>query len=253
MDLHIHSCLSPCGELEMTPGMIVMEAKKKGLHAVAICDHNSAENVVAAQRAGERNGIRVLGGIEVTSREEVHVLSLFEDNESLFELQRIIYENLEGENDTEAFGYQIVTDEEDEPSELNEHLLIGATKLSINAIVKEIHRLSGLAVASHVDREGFGIITQLGFIPPSLKLDALEISPRITYEKARKTLAVGAFPLITSSDAHRLEEIGKSFTRVLVEDVTVEELRKAFLGVEGRKILEGEEGMAHASRGACRS
>ena len=98
-DLHIHTCLSPCAELEMSPRKIVREAKRKGLEVIGICDHNSAENVPAVEKNARKEGIRVIGGMEVTSKEEVHILALFDMEDKLFSLQEKVYENLHGTND----------------------------------------------------------------------------------------------------------------------------------------------------------
>jgi len=239
MDLHIHTVLSPCGGENMTPQKIVERAKEKGLNGIAICDHNSAENVRAVRLAGEKRGVKVLGGMEITSREEVHLLALFDDEEKLMKLQKIIYQNLPGVNQPEIFGSQLLMDEEDKILGEDEHLLIGSSLLSLSELVELIHSFSGLAIASHIDRETFGIIGQLGFIPKELPLDALEISPRISFDSARKTLPLGDFPVITYSDAHYLEDIGKSSTIFWIKELNLEELKKAFLGKEGRKVYPG--------------
>lgn len=186
-DLHIHTCLSPCADLLITPYRIVEKAASLGLNIIAICDHNSAENVEVAKRVAKEKGINAISGIEITSSEEVHILGLFGDIEDALKMQDIVYENLQlGENDEEVFGMQVIVNEKDEVLDFNKRLLIGATRLSVNKIVETIHSLGGLAIAAHIDREGFGIIGQLGFIPPELKLDALEISPNISTEEAKK-------------------------------------------------------------------
>ena len=92
-DLHIHTCLSPCGDMDMTPAMIVEKARSKGLDVIGICDHNSSENVIAVRKAGEKYNLKVLGGMEVTSKEEVHILALFDEDKKLSELQKTVYEN----------------------------------------------------------------------------------------------------------------------------------------------------------------
>jgi len=237
-DLHIHTCLSPCGDLSMLPIEIVRKAKEKGLDIIGICDHNSAENVTAVRKAGEREEISVIGGIEITSEEEVHILALFDSDDTLSIIQNIIYDHLPGENDEETFGYQVVVDEKDEIKGINRRLLIGATTLLIDRIVDIIHRFKGIAIAAHIDRDSFSIISQLGFIPEGLAFDALEVSPFHTAEDMRRKFpSVNNFPIITSSDAHYLEDIGKARTSFLMEEPSVEELSKAFRGIGGRKIL----------------
>jgi predicted metal-dependent phosphoesterase TrpH len=112
-DLHIHTCLSPCGELEMSPKGIAEQAKIKEIDILGICDHNSSENVPALIKAAQKYEIVVLPGMEVTSQEEVHILALFDELESALELQEIIYAHLHGENDEKAFGMQVVVNEDD--------------------------------------------------------------------------------------------------------------------------------------------
>jgi PHP family Zn ribbon phosphoesterase len=235
-DLHIHTCLSPCADLRMSPQAIAEQAKIKEIDILGICDHNSAENVPALIKAASLFEISILPGMEVTSQEEVHILALFDRLEPALKLQEIIYNNLPGENDEEAFGMQVVVDEKGDVLHFNNKLLIGASTLSINEVVETIHSLEGLAIASHVDREGFSLMGQLGFIPEDLGLDALEISPRTTYQEARGKFDP-IFPLTMSSDAHYLEEIGKTTTTFFIESASTEEIKKALLSKDGRKII----------------
>jgi len=232
MDLHIHTCLSPCGEKQMVPSKIIGQAKKMGLDVIGICDHNTAENVVAVKKAGKKESL-VMGGMEVTSREEVHILALFDNNEDLFSLQQIVYENLHGKNDTRVFGEQIIVDEKDEIIGTNQRLLIGATDLTVDKIVDTVHFLNGLCFASHIDRERFSIIGQLGFIPDGLKLDAAEVSPKTITSEFNQTYGV---PLVTFSDAHTIQDIGNSYTEFLINEPSVAEIKKALLNEDGRFI-----------------
>jgi 3',5'-nucleoside bisphosphate phosphatase len=237
-DLHIHTCLSPCSENTMSPKRIVEQAKRLGLDMIGICDHNSTENVAFAQKAGQREGLAVIGGMEVTSREEVHILALFNDDQGLSQMANYVDENLPGINDERAFGEQLVVNEDDEIIGFNQRLLIGATTLSLREIVDRTHFLDGLAIASHIDRERFGIIGQLGFIPEDLELDGLEISPRIPLHKARLEFGKdNSLTMVTFSDAHMLEDIGKSYTCFLIEQASVEEIRKALSGKENRRVV----------------
>ncbi|MGB8952177.1 MAG: PHP domain-containing protein [Candidatus Aminicenantales bacterium] len=235
-DLHIHTCLSPCADLEMSPRSIAGQAKIKEIDILGICDHNSAENVPALMKAAHKWDIQILPGIEVTSQEEVHILGLFEDPENAFLLQDKIYANLHGENDENAFGSQVVVNHKGEVLRFNKKLLIGASTLPLEEVIDTIHSLGGLAIASHIDREGFSIIGQLGFIPENLSLDALEISPLMTYEDAAKKFNP-SFPLTSSSDAHFLKDIGRSTTTFFIAERTLQEIKKAFLNKEGRKII----------------
>ena len=235
-DLHVHTCLSPCADLKMSPRAIAEQAKTKEIDILGICDHNSAENVPALIKAARKFKIFILPGLEITSQEEVHILALFDKPEPAIKLQEIIYYNLPGENDEEAFGMQVVVNEKGEVLRFNNKLLIGASTLSVEEVVQAIHSLEGLAIASHIDREGFSLISQLGFIPNDLDLDALEISPHISQQEAIDRFQP-ALPLTCSSDAHFLEEIGRCCTSFYIEKATTQEIKMAFLNKKGRKIL----------------
>jgi len=238
--MHVHTCLSPCSELEMHPAALVKAAVDAGLDAVAVCDHNSAENLAAAVRAGARSGLAVLPGMEVTSEEEVHILALLPDLEAAQVLQSKVYQNLPGTNDPNLFGMQVVANEDEEVLGFNEHLLSGATALSVEAVVAAIHKAGGLAVAAHVDRERFGLIGQLGLIPEGLPLDALEVSANAQLNVARTRFAPsGEYALLCSSDAHEPKDVGKAVTFMLLEEPNPAEVRKALAGAEGRAVLGG--------------
>jgi len=231
-DLHIHTCLSHCAELEMTPKNIVNESVKHGLNIIGICDHNSCENVIGVKRSAKNKGLDIIGGIEITSKEEIHVLALFDNEKSLHAMQQIIYNNLIETDDERIYGEQVIVNEEDEVLGFNKKLLIGATELSVESIVDYIHELGGIAIASHVDRERFSLISQLGFIPEGLVLDALEISNKNQVQK----FSDGSLPIVTFSDAHALKDIGKNYTSFSMEELTFAEMRKSLRGKEGRKI-----------------
>jgi len=233
-DLHMHTCLSPCGDSRMRATAIVRQAAQADLGMIGICDHNSAENAGAVMNAGARAGLPVIPGMEVTSQEEVHILVLFKTAEELMDLQRVVYENLPGENDREAFGPQLVIDDRDRVIGTNNRLLIGATTLSVEQVVGAIHQFGGLAIASHVDRERFGIIGQLGFIPEGLGLDAVEVADASLREWDY------AYPVVASSDAHYLEDIGRNSTCFAVEDASFEEIAGALKSEGGRRIITEE-------------
>ena len=233
-DMHIHSCLSPCADLEMSPRNIIKEAKKKGLDIIGICDHNSAENFPALEKSAKAEGIKAIGGIEITSREEVHILGLFGNKRDLFLMQEAVYSTLHGVNDEKRYGLQVVVNENEEVLGFNNKLLIGATEMSVEEVVDLIHKFNGIAIASHIDREGFSIIANLGFIPEGLKLDALEI---IEPSKRDKINTGKDFVFITSSDAHLINDIGKRYSCFLMKESTFEEIRKCLYKENGRKVI----------------
>jgi PHP family Zn ribbon phosphoesterase len=239
-DLHIHSCLSPCGDLDMSPRNIVATAIEKKLDIIAITDHNASENIVATMKAAQGKPLTVLAGMEVASAEEAHLLALFDRMELMAQFQQVIYENLMSFSiDQRTIDEQVIVNENDEVEGFNDHLLFGASELSFQQLVDEVHRLNGLAIASHVDRESFSIIGQLGFIPDDLPLDALEISPKMSKDQARSLFPdVNRFSLITSSDAHYPKDIGRQRTQFLIQAPTIEELKLALTNSQERKVLE---------------
>jgi predicted metal-dependent phosphoesterase TrpH len=183
--------------------------------------------------------LSVLPGMEVCTAEEVHILAIFGAVRPVLKLQKLVYENLDpGENAPELFGDQIVANELDEVEGYNRRLLISATRLRLERIIDEIHDLGGLAIASHVDRPSFSIIGQLGFIPPGLKIDGLELSPHLLREKATAQLpGVAGFPLLRSSDAHVLGDIGAAASIYLLAEPTLEEIGRALRAAAGRRVL----------------
>ncbi len=241
-DLHIHTCLSPCASLDMTPIKIVNKAKKKNINLIAICDHNSVENVNAVKKASKQNDIEVIAGIEVTTAEEIHVIGLFENIDKALSMQKLVYANLhQGENDENKFGLQVIASENDEVNGMNKRLLIGATKLTISQVVGAIHDRDGIAIASHIDREAFGIIYQIGFIPEDLPLNGLETTTMPTSLARQKFPEYLNFPFIASSDAHYLEDIGKNITRFNIENSSLSEISMALKNVNNRFIIQGPE------------
>jgi len=240
-DLHVHTCLSPCADLTMSPKRIAERARREKLDMLGICDHNSAENVRAAVRVGLENGIVVIPGLEVTTAEEVHIMAIFQNPEVALKLQRVVYRRLPaGTNKPELFGEQIIANELDEVEGYNPRMLSAATSLTVEELVAKIHELGGLAIASHVDRERNGIIGQLGFIPDGLAVDGLEISAVARLATIRESNPeIGKYPVIASSDAHFLNDIGKTRTAWTLAEPTLPEIRLALAGEKGRKLSIG--------------
>jgi PHP family Zn ribbon phosphoesterase len=229
-DLHIHTCLSPCAEIDMTPREIVAVSLERGLNLIAITDHNSAENVEATWKAARGTGLVVLPGMEVTSSEEVHIIALFESPDGARALQDIVHGNLpSGENDERMYGHQIIVNEDNEVMGFNRRLLIAATSLTAHALLDSIKSLGGISIASHVDREAFSVLSQLGFIPEDLCFDALEFSPRTGRNEAETAFqGLKRFPWVSFSDAHYVNDIGKRITIFTMRKPSLDEMRQAF-------------------------
>ncbi len=237
-DLHIHTCLSPCAELDMHPQALVQKALNKKLDMIAISDHNASDNVPYVMAAAGKN-IQVIPAMEITTSEEVHLLALFESLSDLLKLQTVIDQHLFGENDENRFGVQAIVNELGEVEGLNNQLLIGATDLSIDSIIDTIHQLKGLAIPAHIDRESFSVLSQLGFIDDHSRFDALEISKLTGLEQGRiQYHNLSRYPFLTSSDAHFIKDIGTSTTKIIMEEPTFAELKMALSKQNGRQILE---------------
>lgn len=236
-DLHIHSCLSPCGDLDMSPKGIVEKSLERGMDIIAVCDHNSAENAAAVMRAGAQRGLHVFPGMEINSVEEVHTLAIFQREDQALAMQDLVYKHLMGTNRPELFGDQVVANEFDEVEGFNDKLLIGATRLGVQDVVNEVHRLGGLSIASHVDRPSFSILSQLGFVPLELRFDALEISPHLDRYAIESTIpAAKGFAIVSFSDAHFIEDIGRHYTTFAMELPHLDEMRMALARKGGREV-----------------
>ncbi len=226
----------------MTPRRIIATALKRGVDIIAVSDHNSAENAEVAVRIAEDRGITVLPAMEITSYEEAHVVALFDTIEKIAAFQEVVYKNLpDGINDERLRGYQLVVNEKDEILSFNKRLLFNATLFSLKDLVDAIHSHGGLAVASHIDREFFSVISQFGFIPEGIQFDALEIS--YNTKRAKADAMFGAYrssSWITSSDAHHLDDIGRRTTAFFLEEASFEEIARAF---KGERRIEWSDGV----------
>lgn len=240
-DLHLHTCLSPCGDLDMSPNGVVENALKAGLDIIAVSDHNTAENVRAVIRAARRaGGPDIIPGMEISTQEEVHVLALFETLDNVLKMQEMVYGQMSSKtNRPEVFGDQVVANEDDEVEGFNERLLIGATGYDLADLVKDIHGLNGLALASHLDRESYSLLGQLGFVPPGLGLDGYEVSKNGDPEAIAALLPDNEeCPIIMNSDAHFIEDIGSGSTEFLLEKPGFKEVAMALKSLNGRKIMK---------------
>lgn len=238
-DLHMHTTLSPCGDLFMSPAAIVDKACERGLDIIAITDHNTTRQAPLVAELGNQKGLFVLCGAEVTTKEEVHCLGLFPDRTSLSEFQVYLDEHLPPiANDPDSFGYQVQVDAEEDICYQEDRLLISGLNQSIEQVEKEVHRLGGLFIPAHINRPSYSLSSQLGFVPPDLNYDALELSRHISIEdfiQQNKYLAEATF--IQSSDAHFVNDIGSVYTELSMKKRSFDELAMALQSKEGRVML----------------
>jgi 3',5'-nucleoside bisphosphate phosphatase len=213
----------------MIPPLIVQEALDKGIHLIAISDHNSSANVVAVQKAARGTNLTVLPGIEIQTKEEVHILCLFDKIEQLADFQILIDHHIPPLfNDPEHFGEQFVVDESGEFIRRESQLLITSVDLTIETVFEVVNELGGLAIPAHVDRKAYGLLAILGFLPLDIQVEAVEISRNQSpTEVDSKLPQISGYPVLVGGDAHRLEEIVGANV-FIIEEPTIEEIRKAF-------------------------
>lgn len=238
-DLHIHTVLSPCGSLEMSPVNIVKEAARKGLDIIGITDHNASAHCEVISNLAKEYGIFVMCGMEVTTSEEAHCLTYFKDFYTLYKFQEIIDATiLKIANNPDKFGYQVIVDKDEEITRQIEWLLINATSMSINEVARKAAELGGIVIPAHIDRPTYSLTSQLGFIPPDLQVDAFEVSRFSSPEKM-----ISKFPYIKdisftrTSDAHFLKDIGAGKTIFKIKNRSFEEIKMALNRVSGREVI----------------
>ncbi len=203
-DLHIHTCLSPCASMEMTPNNTVNMAYLKGLEAIAICDHNSALNLPACKAVADAREMVFIPGIEVETKEEVHVLCYFETVDTALEFGDYIYKHLPPiKNKPDFFGEQVVMDEDDEVVKHVGTLLSQSTTLSIDDVVEACRERGGVPVPAHINRQANSILSALGFLPPSLDFASIEVYKHVPISGVN----LDEYHVLYDSDAHQLEDI----------------------------------------------
>jgi hypothetical protein len=233
-DLHIHSVLSPCADLEMSPVNIVNRAKALGLDIIAITDHNSTLHCPLTVELASRVGIMAVYGAEVTTREEVHCVCLVESEGRRQLLQQFLEDNIQRvPNNPDIFGYQVVVNEAEEIVDEVDYLLHGALRKGINEVEAFVHSIGGIFIPAHADRPKYSITSQLGFVPPDLNYDAIELSRHTSEEKFLSTNPfISKKRFIRSSDAHMIEQIGMISTTFKMSGLSIEGLKAAILALD---------------------
>lgn len=228
-DLHIHSCLSPCGDRDSTPDSIAGMGEINGLHIMALTDHNSCKNCPAFFKACERHGIVAVAGMELTTAEDIHVVCLFEtlkdamSFDSEISQRRIFYKNRK-----DIFGEQLILNELDEVIGEEENLLINATTISLDEVPALVERFSGICYPAHIDKQSNSVIAVLGAFPESPEFKFAEIHNRELKDDLERVTNIPQSRFIVSSDAHYLWDIKEQtdFVELEGEELSPDEVRK---------------------------
>jgi 3',5'-nucleoside bisphosphate phosphatase len=237
-DLHIHTVLSGCAEIEMVPSLILWQAEKKGLNLIAITDHNACHNTEAVIEAARGTNIHVLPGMELQSREEVHLLCLFDAVEPCKAWQDKVFQKLLPlANQENLFGPQYVVNAAGEWLWTEKRLLATSTDMTVEEIVDQVTSLEGVVIPAHVDRPTFSLLSNLGLIPKTLPIKALEVTPYFNLQKGfREWPELKNWCLIVNGDAHRLHDI-QNRTQFKMAYPDLKEMVMAFKGQQGRQVI----------------
>lgn len=224
-DLHIHTALSPCADREMRPPAIASEAVRKGIQVLAICDHNTAQNAAAVQAAaGSR--VFVLAGMEIATAEDIHVLGLFPDAATAQRAGQEVRATLPAQAPS-AWGDQTLLDRDGREIGRETAMLAASSGFALAEALALVRRHGGLAIASHVDRPSFSVLSQLGVWPRDAAFDAVEVSAAGLAAGRDAALAKIGLPVVASSDSHFLADIGCVFTRLRMADISFGEVAAA--------------------------
>lgn len=220
--------------------MIVSRAKEMGLDIIAVTDHNTTLHCQLTYELAQEAGITVFFGAEITTKEEAHCLTYFPSLDALSLFQDILERHYPVGlvNDPAVFGFQVVVDRDENILQEVEAPLISSLTININELEVIVHKLGGLFIPAHINKTKFSVISQLGFLPPDLKVDGLEISRHTTkFNYLKKNAYLKNYTFIQNSDAHLPELVGEIYTPLQMEAPTFDEFRLALRGQDGRQVL----------------
>lgn len=219
-DLHIHSCLSPCGSDDAAPGDIAGFCKLAGLDVAALADHNSSRNCPAFLEAAADYGLLALPAMELTTAEEVHVLCLLPDLAAAEQLERFVSPRLPpGDNIPEVFGDQLVMDSDGNVLSRDRRLLTGAADIGVYQVAELLGSLGGLAIPAHIDRSSYSLLANLGFLTPDMQFPLVELSRSADPAALLvRNPELAGLPVLVNSDAHRLSDIPNGARELEVEE-----------------------------------
>lgn len=228
-DLHLHSCLSPCGDDDMTPANIVGMASVKGLDVIALTDHNSCKNCPAAMAHGENYGVIVIPGMELCTAEEVHVICLFPALEDALDFDGYVYEHMiPVKNNEKIFGKQQIMNGNDEVIGTVENLLINAADIPFDEVLPLVASYHGIAYPAHVDKSSTSLLSNLGFVPPDSTFTCAEVHDLKRLHRIQQEHPYFLqCNIISSSDAHYLEDIREPEYQIFPETKSVPDILRA--------------------------
>lgn len=223
-DLHIHSCLSPCGDDESTPANIAMLAKMLGLGVAALTDHNTCKNCPAFFEAAQAAELLPIAGMELTTQEEIHVVCLFPQLDNAMEFDKYVHDKIMPiKNKPEIYGNQLIKNSDDETIGIEDICLINATDIDFYSVKPLVKSYGGIIIPAHIDRKAFSLINTLGDVPPDAGFDCVEIKyPEAVENLTAKYPYIGECKVIFDSDAHMLENISMGENKIEVEEATAQ-------------------------------
>ena len=243
VDLHIHSVLSPCADLEMGASDIVKKCRSEGISIIAVTDHNHVANFIALRDAVESEPgepLLVLPGMEVQSMEDIHTVVIFPDEDTAYKYKDWLWQKMpEIKNKENKFGFQLIIDKDNNVLDQVEVLLIQGVMRSVDEISSEAMNLGCIVIMAHIDRPSFSYEAVLGPLPDEFQCNAVELSPLVTASEIpiwHKKYPHRTF--IRSSDSHKLDQISRSrCCKMMLGELSFEEVRRALGNEDGRKVI----------------
>ena len=236
-DLHIHSVLSPCGGLDMSPSVIFGNAKKQGLDIVAITDHNSMKNSGVYEKVAQNYGLTYFYGVEIQTAEEIHLIAIFNNKNNALAFDKKLYSSLLPiKNNPDFFGDQVIIDENENILGFEEIALINSSMWSFDEAIDEVKNSGGFSFPAHVDATSFSVIAQLGFVPENPNIFALGVTKKCKIDEfLQKYPSLKSYSFIKNSDAHYPNEVGTGYTEFYIKNPCFDEIMYALQKKDGRK------------------
>ncbi len=240
-DLHIHSVLSPCGGLDMSPKNIFAAAKRKNIDLIAITDHNSMKNSSTYYKVAKKMGFAYLFGVEIQTLEEIHIIALFDNQEKALSFDSELYNSLLPiKNNPDYFGDQVIIDENENIIGFEERALINSSSWNYEETILKVRKFDGFCFPAHIDASTYSVISQLGFIPKNPQITAVGITKNCdTKYLVDKFPYLKKYAFIRNSDAHYPNEVGGGYTDFFIKEPTISEIGLAVKNLENRKYIIG--------------